>query len=166
MTMDIRLARVDSRLLHGQVATSWAKTIIPDRILVVSDAAADNDLRKTLITQAAPPGVGTNVITVDRMLDIYDDPQFDGLKILLLTETVQDMLKLVNGGVQLKGLGIDIGSLAFSDGMTLITDAIAVGPSEAKSIRDLHNLGLEVFAQKIPNDGKKDVLPMLEKAGF
>ena len=31
------LARIDSRLLHGQVATAWTKTTGPNRIIVVSD---------------------------------------------------------------------------------------------------------------------------------
>ena len=67
MTMDIRLARVDSRLLHGQVATVWTSTVTPNRILVVSDGVAQDKLRKTLITQAAPAGVKANVITVNKI---------------------------------------------------------------------------------------------------
>ncbi|MBA1393599.1 PTS mannose transporter subunit EIIAB, partial [Lactobacillus sp. XV13L] len=31
------LARIDSRLLHGQVATGWIPTMHPDRVIVVSD---------------------------------------------------------------------------------------------------------------------------------
>ena len=34
------LARVDSRLLHGQVATAWTKAVQPNRIIVVSDAVS------------------------------------------------------------------------------------------------------------------------------
>lgn len=34
------LARIDSRLLHGQVATAWTKTTQPNRIIVVSDSVA------------------------------------------------------------------------------------------------------------------------------
>lgn len=51
------LARIDSRLLHGQVATAWTKTTQPNRIIVVSDSVAHDDLRKKLIQEAAPPGV-------------------------------------------------------------------------------------------------------------
>lgn len=40
------LTRVDSRLLHGQVATAWTKATHPTRIIVVSDAVAKDDLRK------------------------------------------------------------------------------------------------------------------------
>lgn len=163
MPMEILLARVDSRLLHGQVATSWTKSVHPNRILVVSDTVANDNLRKTLITQAAPMGVHTNVITIDKMLRLYKEPMFDFFKVLLLTETVQDMLRLVQGGIDLHALGIDVGSLAYSEGMTMLNDTIAVGKEEATDIRTLVNLGLSVFAQKVPSDGKKDILPMLEK---
>ncbi|EFR89148.1 pts system mannose-specific eiiab component [Listeria marthii FSL S4-120] len=64
------LARVDSRLLHGQVATAWTKATHPTRIIVVSDAVAKDDLRKKLIEQAAPPGVKANVIPVQKMIEI------------------------------------------------------------------------------------------------
>ncbi|KRN61658.1 phosphotransferase system, mannose fructose-specific component IIB [Pediococcus inopinatus] len=161
--MKICLARVDSRLLHGQIATGWAKSVKPNRILVVSDSVANDELRKMLIVQAAPLGVNTNVLTIDKMLRIYADDRFDAFKVLLLTETVQDMLRLVHGGMDFKELGIDIGSLAFSEGMTMLNDSIAVGPEEISTIRSLHDAGLQVFAQKIPNDGKKDMITMLAK---
>ena len=34
------LARIDTRLLHGQVATGWTKATNPNRIIVVSDNVA------------------------------------------------------------------------------------------------------------------------------
>ncbi|MFQ4154085.1 PTS system mannose/fructose/N-acetylgalactosamine-transporter subunit IIB [Pediococcus pentosaceus] len=163
MTMDILLARVDSRLLHGQVATAWAKKVKPNRILVVSDSVAEDNLRKTLITQAAPPGILVNVITVEKMIRIYQDSQFDSFKVLLLTEALQDMLKLVDGGIDVSDLGIDVGSLAYAVDMTMLTDAIAVGKEEIATIRTLHERGLTVYAQKIPNDSRKDLIKMLDK---
>ncbi len=164
--MEILLARVDSRLLHGQVATAWAKKVKPNRILVVSDSVAEDTLRKTLITQAAPPGVFVNVITVDKMIKIYHDPQFDSFKVLLLTETIQDMLKLVEGGIDISNLGVDVGSLAYAVDMTMLTDAIAVGKDEIAAIRALAAHGLPVYAQKIPNDSRKDLIKMLDKNGL
>ena len=43
------LARIDTRLLHGQVATSWTKATNPNRIIVVSDSVSKDELRKKLI---------------------------------------------------------------------------------------------------------------------
>ena len=72
----IVLARVDSRLLHGQVATAWTKATNPNRIIVVSDAVAKDDLRKKLIEQAAPPGVKANDIPIDKMIEVTNEPTF------------------------------------------------------------------------------------------
>lgn len=167
MTMDIRLARIDSRLLHGQVATVWTKTVTPNRILVVSDKVAKDNLRKSLITQAAPPGVKANVITIKKMLSIYTDPRFDVFKALLLTETAQDMAAIVEGGVDLSQIGVNLGSLAYQDGMTMLSDAVAVGHEEAAALRYLAtDAKLDVTIQKVPGDRKQDVLPLLDKHGL
>ena len=48
MGMDIRLARIDDRLIHGQVATAWSKMTGINRIIVVSDEVANDQLRKFL----------------------------------------------------------------------------------------------------------------------
>ncbi|KRK32647.1 PTS system mannose/fructose/N-acetylgalactosamine-transporter subunit IIB [Loigolactobacillus bifermentans] len=167
MTMKICLARVDSRLLHGQVATAWTKSVKPNRILVVSDDVAHDALRKMLITQAAPFGVRANVITIARMIQIYQDPLFDDLKLLLLTESVEDMVRLVKGGIQLAHVGIDIGSLVFKDGMKMVADSIAVGQKQADALHYLHDqAGLKIYAQKVPADRRQNMMDLLAKSGF
>ena len=60
----IQLLRVDHRLLHGQVATTWTKQSNPNRIIVVSDGVAHDELRKTMIEQAAPPGAHAYVVPI------------------------------------------------------------------------------------------------------
>ena len=70
------LARIDSRLLHGQVATAWTKTTGPNRIIVVSDGVAHDDLRKSMIREAAPPGVKANVVPVSKMIQVSKDTRF------------------------------------------------------------------------------------------
>ncbi|CAJ1225532.1 PTS sugar transporter subunit IIB [Lactiplantibacillus xiangfangensis] len=166
MTMEIRLARIDSRLLHGQVATVWTRSVNPNRILVVSDTVAQDTLRKMLIVQATPPGVKANVITVDKMIEIYRNPLFDGVKPLVLTDTPQNMARLVAGGIDFSATGVDIGSLAYTAGMVMVTNAIAVGPAEADALYKIHAAGLPIFAQKVPTDKKVDVMPLLTKNGF
>ena len=108
------LARIDSRLLHGQVATAWTKTVKPTRIIVVSDGVAKDELRKNLIEQAAPPGVKANVVPVDKMIQVAKDPRFGNTKAMLLFETPQDALRAIEGGVDVKEL--NIGSMAHSVG--------------------------------------------------
>ena len=68
--MDIRLARIDDRLIHGQVATVWSKLTGVERIIVISDLVAQDKLRKFLLKEAAPPGIMANVITVQKMIQV------------------------------------------------------------------------------------------------
>ena len=41
----IALLRIDERLIHGQVATSWSKALDIDTIVCASDEAAQNPLK-------------------------------------------------------------------------------------------------------------------------
>ena len=119
------LVRVDSRLLHGQVATAWTKSTQPNRIIVVSDAVSKDDLRKKLIEQAAPPGVKANVIPVDKMIEIAKDPRFGNTKALLLFENPQDVLRAVEGGVDIEE--VNVGSMAHSVGKVVVSKVLSMG---------------------------------------
>ena len=46
--LKINLARLDTRLLHGQVATAWTPDSKADRIIVASDNVAKDELRKRI----------------------------------------------------------------------------------------------------------------------
>ncbi len=135
--------------------------------MVVSDSVAKDPLRKTLITQVAPPGVKANVVTINKMIRAYFDSRFDSFNTLLLTETVGDMLKLAEGGIDFSKIGVNIGSIAYTDGMTMLTDAISMNEDIAKQIRTLAtDFKLDVCAQKIPAEKKEDLLTLLDKKGF
>lgn len=70
--MEIRLARIDDRLIHGQVATVWTKETQVERIIVISDDVAKDEVRKTLLTQVAPPGVKASVVDVQKGIRVYN----------------------------------------------------------------------------------------------
>lgn len=52
--MDIVLSRIDDRYIHGQVVTRWVKSYPAERIIVVSDQVAEDELRKSLLLSVAP----------------------------------------------------------------------------------------------------------------
>ena len=95
--MDIRLARIDDRLIHGQVATVWSKQTGVERIIVISDVVAQDKLRKFLL-KAAPPGITANVITVQKMIQIYHSGLLSRAKVMLLF-TNPKMLKRLSAAV-------------------------------------------------------------------
>ena len=137
------MARIDTRLLHGQVATTWTKTTQPNRIIVVSDAVSKDKLRKQMIEQAAPPGVKANVVPIDKMIQVAKDPRFGNTKAMLLFETPQDALRAIEGGVDIKEL--NIGSMAHSIGKVVVNKAIAMGPEDIETIEKIKAKGIEIL---------------------
>lgn len=167
MTMDIQFARIGSRLLPTQVARDWVKAIAPNRILVVSNRLAKDALRQSLILQSSPTGIETNVLTVKKMLTIYEDRQFNAYRPFLLTETAKDMAALVKGGVKLNKAGVNLGILTYQDGMQMLTDGVAVDQSEAAALRYLtHSAKLKVVVQEQPTDQQVDIKPYLDQLVF
>ena len=162
--IDIGLARVDSRLLHGQVATAWSKDIKPTRIIVVSDEVSKDDLRKSLITQAAPPGVKANVIPISKMIEIWKDPRFGKTRALLVFENPHDVLRVVEGGVELTE--VNIGSMAHSEGKVMINNVLSVDEKDVKALHALKDKGITFDVRKVPSDQRKNMLELLKKTNF
>jgi PTS system mannose-specific IIB component len=156
------LARIDSRLLHGQVATAWTKATQPTRIIVVSDAVAKDDLRKRLIEQAAPPGVKANVVPIDKMIEVAKDPRFGSTKALLLFENPQDVVRAVEGGVEIEE--VNVGSMAHSTGKVVVNNVLSMGKDDVKSYEKLKELGLKFDVRKVPNDSRANLDELLNKA--
>ena len=156
------LARIDSRLLHGQVATAWTKTVKPTRIIVVSDGVAKDELRKNLIEQAAPPGVKANVVPVDKMIQVAKDPRFGNTKAMLLFETPQDALRAIEGGVDVKEL--NIGSMAHSVGKIAVSKVLTLGRDDVKTFEKLKAKGIQFDVRKVPNDSKENMDDIIKKA--
>ena len=156
------LARIDSRLLHGQVATTWTKTTQPDRIIAVSDAVAHDDLRKKLIIEAAPPGVKAHVVPIDKMIQVAKDPRFGDTKAMLLFETPQDALRAIEGGVDIKEL--NLGSMAHSVGKVAVNKAVSMDAADIETIEKIKSLGVSFDVRKVPSDSKEDIDSLLKKA--
>ena len=105
------LARIDDRLIHGQVATRWTKETNVTRIIVVSDEVAADTVRKTLLTRVAPPGVTAHVVDVAKMIRVYNNPKYAGQRVMLLFTNPTDVERIVEGGVKITS--VNIGGMAF-----------------------------------------------------
>ncbi|EUJ31241.1 PTS system mannost-specific transporter subunits IIAB [Listeria floridensis FSL S10-1187] len=156
------LARVDSRLLHGQVATAWTKSTQPNRIIVVSDAVSKDTLRKNLIQEAAPPGVNANVIPVEKMIEVSKDPRFGNTKALLLFENPEDVLRVVEGGVDIQE--VNVGSMAHSVGKVVVSKVLSMGKEDVEAFEKLEAKGIKFDVRKVPNDSRASMDEILKKA--
>ncbi|HEP1482852.1 TPA: PTS mannose transporter subunit IIAB [Streptococcus pyogenes] len=162
--LKINLARVDTRLLHGQVATAWTPASKADRIIVASDEVAQDDLRKQLIKQAAPGGVKANVVPISKLIEASKDPRFGNTHALILFQTPQDALRAVEGGVEINEL--NVGSMAHSTGKTMVNNVLSMDKEDVATFEKLRDLGVTFDVRKVPNDSKKNLFELIQKANI
>lgn len=160
--MKIALARIDDRLIHGQVATRWTKETNVKRIIVVSDDVAQDTIRSTLLKQVAPPGVSAHVIDVAKCVRVYNNPKYAGERVMLLFTNPTDVLRIVEGGVSLES--INIGGMAFRQGKTQINNAISVDSADIEAFEKLNSRGIELEARKVSSDTRLNMIDLLKKA--
>ena len=159
--MVIGLARIDDRLIHGQVATRWTKDTNVTRIIVVSDEVAADTVRKTLLTQVAPPGVTAHVVDIAKMIRVYNNPKSAGQRVMLLFTNPTDVLRLVEGGVNITS--VNIGGMAFRQGKTQVNNAVSVDDKDIAAFNELNKRGIELEVRKVASDQKLKLLDLISK---
>ena len=159
--MVIGLARIDDRLIHGQVATRWTKETNVTRIIVVSDEVAADNVRKTLLTQVAPPGVTAHVVDVAKMIRVYNNPKYAGERVMLLFTNPTDVLRIVEEGVKITT--VNIGGMAYRQGKTQVNNAVSVDEKDIAAFKKLNERNIELEVRKVSNDPKLKMMDLINK---
>ncbi len=159
--MKIGLARIDDRLIHGQVATRWTKETNVQRIIVVSDEVAKDHVRKTLLTQVAPPGVTAHVVDVDKMVRVWNNPKYGQDRVMLLFTNPTDVLRVVEQGVDIRT--VNIGGMAFRQGKTQVNNAVSVDEKDIAAFRKLNERNIELEVRKVSSDQKLKMMDLIAK---
>ncbi len=154
--MKINLCRIDDRLIHGQVATVWAKEANAERIIICSDEVANDDIRKTLLLQVGPPGIKVSVVDIAKAIRVYNNPKYENDTVFFLFVCPQDVLRMIEGGVPIRS--VNIGGMAFKTGKTQITKAVSVDESDKDAFRKMHEMGVELEIRPVATDAKIDLM--------
>ena len=160
--MKIVLARIDDRLIHGQVATVWSKATNCQRIIVCDDDVANDTIRATLLKQVAPAGIKSHVVGLEKAVRVYNNPKYENDRCLLLFTKPASVLYLVEHGVDIKS--VNIGGMSFHEGKTQVSSAVSVDAEDIEAFNKLHEKGIELEVRKVDTDKKQDMMELLKKA--
>ncbi|MEL7609681.1 MAG: PTS sugar transporter subunit IIB [Bacillota bacterium] len=146
--MSVIFYRIDDRLVHGQVMTSWTKVYGTNRIFVVDDATAGNSFLCEVMHMAAPREYDVHILkTADAIERIKNDPP--DKKTMVLTKTPEVMLQLLEGGADMKEL--NVGGMGCAPGRRLVLRSIQISPSELETLKQIEAKGVRVYLQIFPD---------------
>lgn len=158
--------RVDDRLIHGQVAMTWTKHLRAQGIVVACDEAAGDETQKMALKMAVPAGIKVLIKPVDEAIRILNHEKAQKMRILILTRTIKDALKVKQhmGDIEF----VNLGNIGRFDGIDMkqkksLTETIMLTREEQDCLRELIKLSPDTCVQQVPNDEKKSAQEMLEK---
>ena len=165
-TAKISALRVDDRLIHGQVAMTWTKQLRVQGIVVANDDAANDDTQKMALKMAVPGGIKALIKPVDEAIRVLNDPRASKMRILVLTRTVKDALKIRRQVGEIEFL--NIGNTGRFDGIDvsekqLLSPTIMLTDEEVQNLRELVAIDPKTCMQQVPNDEQKLVKDVLDK---
>ena len=159
--MNIVLARIDDRLIHGQVATVWSKATNCQRIIVCDDDVANDKIRATLLKQVAPAGIKSPVVGLDKAIRVYNNPKYENDRCLLLFTKPASVLYLVEHGVDIKS--VNIGGMSFHEGKKQLTKAISVDEDDIEAFKKLNEKGITLEIRIVASDKPQNLMDVLPK---
>lgn len=151
--MGVVLARIDNRLLHGIVATQWCGKSGAQRIMIIDDETANNELTKASMKLARPTGMAISIITEETALTNFKAGKYNDHKVFVIVKSPVTLVKLLEAGVKLPELVVG-GTTKPAEG----TEAVKLyqrayaKPEEIEAYKKIKASGTKLYAQYVPAD--------------
>lgn len=162
----INLARVDERLIHGQVMVTLSQKSGVNSIFVVDEVVANDSFMRDLYKNAGGrTGQKTIVITPDKAKFYWDEYKFKDYNCILLAKTVKVMYELVKHGVPMKEL--NIGGIAQKDPSKdlLVTKSVYMNKEDVDRLVEMQEkYGVEnIYFQATPSAPRTELKDVVSK---
>ena len=155
----ILLTRVDHRLLHGQVATSWGGTLGADCIFCVGDHVANDPVWKTTLKLGKPAGCKLVIKDMAHAIEAINSGVTDKYKMIICVQTIAEAKQLIDGCPQIKSL--NLGNTKESSTTKTIARQVFLEPEEEEILRELGARGVEVEIRGLAEEPKVDALKLI-----
>ena len=161
---EITLARVDDRLVHGQVMQVWTKGHGTNAAYVIDDAtAADEFMKEIYESTQSTGGLAIKVFSSDSIVDEWNKNQFGDDNVALIFKSIAYAKKAVDGGVPIKEL--NVGGIAIKPGTTKVIESVGLSKDDAELCKALDAAGVKVYFQKIPSSENDSLSAALANMG-
>lgn len=150
----VSLARVDERLVHGQVMTKWSKSIGTNAVYIVDDATANDPFMKTIFQSTGErSGLKVDVFTVEKIVEKWDKDQFGKHVVILLFANVDTVVKAVEAGLEIAELNLG-GIVKKVPEQVQVNNAVALSPAMVRDLEKVEEKGVEIYIQTVPDSEK------------
>lgn len=147
--MTIVVARIDDRLVHGQVVIGWCRPLEITRILLVDDTVAQSEFEQDLYRLAVPSGIAIEFLTGATAPARLDGAAADRERSLVLTGSVESMVDLQRARPRLIQ-SVNLGGVHDRPGRVERLRYLYLSGPELEELARVAETGVSVTAQDLP----------------
>lgn len=159
---NVVLARVDDRLIHGEVVTAWTPAYRANKIIIIDDEVAKDTFNVRVVKALAPAGTKVIVYNVEKAAEKLMVPGVEGERLLLLAKTPTTYNRLVKAGVPLKE--VNLGGAGIRGERKPFINNVALNPEEVLACEEMQKAGINVYYQLVPEQNVIKIDDALKKA--
>ena len=141
----ICFTRVDNRLIHGQVVQGWLPKIKAEKVLVISNQAAQNTLMTKMMRMSLPPNYALEVIDPSKAKENLEK---ENKKVFLLVEDLKQLDEVVNSGIVLQE--VNIGNTKYEEGKKEFSAGVYFNSEDLQIIAKLKNKNIAFSIKALP----------------
>lgn len=147
--MPVVLARIDDRLVHGQVVIGWGRPLGVDLIVLVDDEVAGSDWEQDIYRMAVPEGMEIRFAGPDEAAALLPAWEASLSRVMLLTATIDAMARLqaLEPGIVRR---VNLGGVHHRPGRTERLPYVYLAEAELAVLRQMEEGGAVVTAQNLP----------------
>lgn len=156
--MAIVFARIDDRLLHGQVVTTWLKRHEIEQAIIVSDEVSRDATRQAILKMAAPQGLKVVCFSPRKLVEVLQKTEVKRRTMLLFTNP-REVWECVDSGIDIGFL--NVGNMSKTDTNEKVTAGVALTEEDRAYFGKLLDCGIDIEVQMVPTDKVTDMKAVL-----
>jgi len=144
------LARIDDRLIHGQVITAWLKYVKADSILIIDEDLKRNEIMQRIYKAAAPTDIDLYVEDFDGAVKFLEDEDPNNKEVIILVKIPEMLEGLMEEGVDIKT--IILGGMGSNQYRKQLVKNVFASSEERTCFARIIQRGVTVLYQLVPDD--------------
>ena len=159
----ITLFRIDERLIHGQIAVAWSKTLNLSHIVVADDVAVNSDIQQAALKMAAPANTKVAIRDLEGAAEVLKDERLADKRVMVVVKTVANALRLVK---MVPGIPeVNVGNCGFigdvGDKTAYVSRYVRLSSSDIEDLKKIQEM-VPVEIRVVPSDQKKTLNSILK----
>lgn len=149
--MSVKFCRIDDRLIHGQVVTTWVNVHSIEQVIILNETVAQDKIQSNVLKMSAPSNIKLHIFSPEKFLEVIQKNPLSRNTMLLFSSPF-DVEKLVNAGYEIPSL--NVGGMRGNVERTQYTKAVSLTPEEKASFERLLAKDIDITIQMVPSEAR------------